>query len=98
MNKTIVTMRQRGMGQYAIIIFFNMDVFNKLSDGSPDIYFKKKVRLFITLRRNLYFDSLHILYSENVGTDRISGTSKDYTRPVSIFVHYEYVCEVRRYF
>lgn len=79
MDKTIAAKKQRGMGHYAIIIFVNMDIFNKLSDGSPDIYFKKKVRLFITLRRNFYFDSLHILYGKNVGTDRDSGTSEDYT-------------------
>ena len=75
-----------------------MDISNKLSDGSPYIYFKKKVRLSITLWRNLYFDSLHILYGENVSADRDSWTSEDYTRPVFVFVYYEYVCEVRRYF
>ena len=78
MNKTIVVERQRGMGHYAIIIFVNMDFFNKLSDGSPYIYFKKKVRLSVTLWRNLHFDSLHILYGENVGADRDSWTSESY--------------------
>lgn len=77
MDKMIV-IKKRGMGHYAIIIFFNMDISNKLSDGSPYIDFKKKVRLSVTLWRNFHFDPLHILYGENVGADRDTWTSESY--------------------
>ena len=76
----------------------NMDIFNKLSHNSPHIYFKEKVRLSESIWCDLYFDSLHILYGKNVDSGRISGTSEDYTRSVLVFVYYEGLCKVRRYF
>ena len=61
---------------YVIIIFFNMDVFNQLSDVIPHIYSEKAIRLFNKVWSYVYFDSLHILYGKNAISDRISESSE----------------------
>ena len=61
---------------YVIIIFFNMDVFNQLSDVTPHIYSEKAIRLFNKVWSYVYFDSLHILYGKNAISVRISGSSE----------------------
>lgn len=61
---------------YVIIIFFNMDVFNQLSDVTPHIYSEKAIRLFNKVWSYVYFDSLHILYGKNAISDRISESSE----------------------
>lgn len=79
MVKKIKAREKRGEGIHGNFIFFNMDIFDYLSDELPYIYFEKKIRLSDEIWSNLRPYSLYILHTENVCPYRISRISDSFT-------------------